>query len=134
METIAMIKPDEETHISKDESFLAKYCQNHHCATEDFAVRVMWQCMHRFRKPLARLIWYFDPEFFLSDLELIQQLRDATTYAKVRETVRFISKQPSPSNIWRRGLKVRVSRSKLLKLAAAELGEAPDIANDESAD
>ncbi len=113
-----------EAQIDPDpDSFLMKYCQRQHCAPEDFAVRVLWHCMHRAQMPLARLIWLFNADFFLSDLDLINQVKDATTSAKVREIVKFFSKEPSYTNFWRRTLKIRISRSKLLKLAAAELGE-----------
>jgi len=104
-------------------SFIVKYCQRHRCLPEDFAVKVLWQCMRPFQSPLARVIWVFNADFFHSDLELIRQVKDATTYAKVREIVRFSSKEPSTNSFMRRVLKVRISRAKLLALAAAELGE-----------
>jgi len=104
-------------------SFIVKYCQRHHCLPEDFAVKVLWHCMRLLQGPLARVIWIFNTDFFQSDLELIHQVKDATTYAKVREIVRFSSKEPSTNSFMRRVLKVRISRAKLLALAAAELGE-----------
>jgi len=120
-----MNTPDEETMIPEPESFLTRYCQKYHCPPEDFAVTVLWHCMHRLQKPLARLIWLYNADFFHSDLDLINQVKDATNYAKVREIVKFFSKEPSANKFTRRTLKVRISRSKLLKLAAAELGENP---------
>jgi hypothetical protein len=106
------------------DSFIVKYCQRHRCLPEDFAVKVLWQCMRPFQSPIARVIWVFNADFFHSDLELIRQVKDATTYAKVREIIRFFSKEPS---FLRRVLKVRISRAKLLALAAAELGESKEM-------
>ena len=112
----------------RKDSFIVKYCQRHRCLPEDFAVKVLWQCMRPFQSPLARVIWVFNADFFHSDLELIRQVKDATTYAKVREIIRFFSKEPSTSSSFlRRVLKVRISRAKLLALAAAELGESTEI-------
>jgi hypothetical protein len=126
---VTMTKPSIEPVSSMNDSFMQKYCQKHQCPPEDFAVRVLWHCIHRYRRPLAWLIWLYHADFFQSDLELIEHVKDATTCAKIRDTVKFFSKQPSTSNFLRRVLKVRLSRSQLLKLAAAELGESNPAAN-----
>jgi hypothetical protein len=102
---------------------MTKYCQRHQFSPDDFTEKVLWECMRPLQRPIARLIWLFNEDFFKSDLELINQVKDASTYAKVREITKFLSKEPSNSNFLRRVLKIRISRSKLLDLAADELGE-----------
>jgi len=102
---------------------MVKYCQVYQCLPEDFTTKVLWHCMRRLQSPFARLIWLFNEDFFQSDLELINQVKDATSYAKIRETIKFFSKEPASTNFVRRSLKIRISRSKLLGLAAAALGD-----------
>ena len=102
---------------------MVKYCQRHHFSPEDFTEKVLWECMRPLQRPIARLIWLCNEDFFKSDLELINQVKDATSYAKIRETIKFFSKEPASTNFVRRSLKIRISRSKLLGLAAAALGD-----------
>jgi len=110
----------------RKDSFIVKYCQRHHCLPEDFAIKVLWHGMRPLPGPLARISWLSNADCFQSDLELIHQVNDATTYAKVREIIRFFSKAPSLNSFMRRMLNVRISLAKLLALAAAELGESAE--------
>ena len=107
---------------SGNDSFIKKYCQRHQCQPQDFAEKVLWSCIHPMGIPLSRLIWLLNQDFFQSDLDLIAEVKDATSYDKIRETIKFFSKQPSSTSFVRHWMKARLSRGRLLKLAAVEMG------------
>jgi hypothetical protein len=100
-------------------SFLVKYCKRFDCQAADYEQDVLWRCMFPLSKPLARLPWLIGRGFFNSDLELIAELKSATSYSQVREIVNCYCSPPLRENFARRRLKIRMSKGKLLDLASS---------------
>jgi len=102
--------------------FAGKCCQRFQCLRPDYAEKVLWHCLPIMRKTLARVLWLGKPEFFESDLYLINEAGNASTVGEVREIIKFHNKQPVPRSFLRQRLKIRLSRGKLLALAEDVLG------------
>ena len=104
-------------------SFAEKCSRRFQCSEQDLAEAVLLKCLPVMRKPLARLILVREPEYFQSDLYLINEVGNASTIIQVREIIKFHNKQPATQSFMRRCLKIRLSRSKLQALAESILGE-----------
>jgi hypothetical protein len=62
------------------------------------------------------------PEFFESDIFLINEVSNASTLGEVREIIKFHNKQPAARSFVRHLLKMRLSQRKLRALAEDLLG------------
>ena len=105
------------------QKFVDKFCQRYQCPHPDFAEAVLWRCLPPGRTFLAKIIWWCEPDLFLSDLYLINEVANAQTVEEVRRIIQFSKKEPATRSFIRLRLKVRLSRSKLLALAESVLGE-----------
>jgi hypothetical protein len=100
-----------------NDSFQEKYRKKHPCPPEKFEQQVLWQCMHTPSRPLAWLIWLIHQEYFQPDLDLIGELKNTNRFSQVRDIIGFHSVPPPKANFLRQWFKIRMSKSKLLKLA-----------------
>jgi len=106
-----------------DNGFGGKFCKKHQCQPEDFEKKVLLRCLYVFASPAAWLIWPVSQNFFQEDLDLINELKDITSFGQVRDIVSFYSIQPRKKNLLRQWLNIRMSKAKLLKLARSILRE-----------
>ena len=105
--------------VAASDSFSSKYCQRFQCPAEDYERDVLWRCMVPLRKPLARLVLLTNQGYFDSDIELITELKHATSFSQVREIINCFSAPPVVESFARRRLKIRMSKAKLLSVANA---------------
>jgi hypothetical protein len=107
-------------------SFLERYCKTYQCPAESFEKNVLWRCMPALPRPLAQFIGRVNRNFFRSDMALISELKEATRFSQVRDIISFYTFQSPRQSFVRQLLRLRMSRSKLLKLARSVLrpGEA----------
>ena len=106
-----------------ENGFGGKFCKKHQCAPEDYETKVLMSCIYALAYPAARLVWSVNPGFFKEDLDLIDELRDISSFGQVRDIVSFYSIQPRNKNLLRQWLNIRMSKAKLLKLARTILRE-----------
>ena len=103
--------------MNSPQNFAAACSQRLPCSRRNYAESVLWHCLPALRKQLARIIWFIKPEFFESDLFLINEVGQATTVGRAREIINFFNHQPAARRFVRHRLKIRLSRTKLLALA-----------------
>ena len=109
-------KPDGEA------TFAALFCQRYGGAPDALERRVLRRCLYRTSLlPLAWLVRKSDPDFFRADLQMITDIRAATTEAQVREILTDHHTEFLKRGFLRNRLKLRVSRTKLISLARAVL-------------
>jgi hypothetical protein len=116
-----MTKTISDENTMTDHGFAAKFCKKYRCQPEEYEKKVLLRCLYALSQPLGRLIWLCNRDFFLEDLDLINELRDIDSFARVRDIVAFHSIQPRNKSILRRWFKIRVSKSKLLQLTRSVL-------------
>jgi hypothetical protein len=109
-------KPNDLSTMSET-GFAAKYCKKRGCKPEDFSKIVLFRCTYPLTTPLARLIWLVSRDFFREDLSLIEEIKDESSFARIRDIVSFHSIQPRKRNLLRKWFRVRLSKNRLLNLA-----------------
>lgn len=108
----------EQTNPPGDCSFQARYCKRHDCNRRDFERRVFWQCTSLPSRPLTRLLWLLNRNWFRVDLALIADAGAATHFTECRDIVRS-HRHRKPANPLLRKLGIGVCPIRLLELAHA---------------
>lgn len=98
-------------------SFQDLYCQAHRCPPEEFHKQVLKKCLFPKAAASARLLWQVNRSYFKPDLELIDQIKNATDLDDVRTELDDFYHRHPPVGLLRDHLKVRVSGQRLLSVA-----------------
>lgn len=104
-------------------SFLLLFCESARCPESEFARRVFWRCLPPHAVPVAFLLGGWRGDYFSLDRELIQAAGRAANLRQVREEITdYFLQRENARWLRRRGL-VRVSTSRLQKLAKRHFSE-----------
>jgi len=99
-------------------SFYTLFCAKFKCPPAEFEITVLWRTVSFGLLPFVRLLWQAKPAHFAPDFVLINAIKDLTSYYKIREVVNYYNIQPQKKSFLRRNLKLRMSKGRLLRLAA----------------
>jgi hypothetical protein len=105
--------------------FLALFCKKFGCDARKFEKRIFLECVHPEGLLFARCLRRFNPGFFETDLELIEQIKHATSLTQVGRLLDFHDAQHAPDGLLRLIFKVRVSKQRLLRLAETLFAKSP---------
>ena len=84
-------------------------------------MRAFRQCLYPHVRPVAGLLLKINPEFFESDLALIDAIGNVTKLRELDEEIESYRTHPQQSNLLRRILKVRISTQRVEQYAKALL-------------
>lgn len=117
--------------MSASEKFSSAYCEKYGCDPGAFESRVFWRCLYRHALPVAGLIRFFRPDYFVDDIRTIRQLgaaRNAEEYRHEIDAFGYLNRRHRGFD--RRRLRIRVSGQRLMSLMSEVLPEwasgAPD--------
>jgi len=97
--------------------FLTLFCEKFHCRSGNFEKLVFRECVHPDGRDAARLMRLVYPGFFRSDFILLEDVKYATSFSEFQRRVDYHAAQTSHEGGLRFLLKVRLSKTRLLKLA-----------------
>ena len=120
-----LMNGDDQEHpldIEADDSvegpdFLTLFCEKFHCRISHFEKLVFMECVHPEGRDAARLMRLVYPGFFRSDFVLIEEVKYTMSYSEFQRRVDYHAAQTSHEGGLRFLLKVRLSKTRLLKLA-----------------
>lgn len=102
--------------IMDGESFVDLVCETFKCSPEDFNETVFWLCVFPQALFLARWLWRWNRGYFKPDLELIEQVKNATDQGELMFELNDFRRHHPQAGIFRTWLKVRLSGERLLAL------------------
>jgi hypothetical protein len=111
----AMPGPGGETTNATD--FLTLFCEKFGCDPRKFKKCVFVECVHPEGQALARCLHLFRPRLFERDLDLIERVKNATSFTQIERLVDYEEAKYTPEGLVRLVLKARVSKKRLLALA-----------------
>ena len=100
------------------------------CSAEDFSEAVFWRCFHAHAKPAAKLIQWFNPDFFADDLDFIRFIGKASDAGEIQRELELHRYHPH-RGLLRRWLRIRLSGRELIKLGTHVLSKARAVNNSE---
>ncbi|MBS0631599.1 MAG: hypothetical protein JSS11_06770 [Verrucomicrobia bacterium] len=103
------------------------YAEKNHCPETDCERRLFLACLHRrafFAFP--SVVAMFNPLFFSADHELIRAAAHATDLAQLERAITDFQSDSRNYEWWRRRMRLRVSVSRLRRLARQHLPRSGD--------
>ena len=97
------------------DTFQARFCARYKCRPDQFERKVLWKCVAPWSVPVAGVVWLIWFGYFESDLDLIDEVKRATSYEDARNIL-ACSNGPGVTHWLRRVLKIRMSRKRLTAL------------------
>jgi hypothetical protein len=101
--------------MSESKSFEALFCERHACDTAAFRRRVFWRSLHRRVLPLAPLLMLAG--YFEQDRQFIAAAGRARSLSDLRDEIDAYHSHPDNRGFLRRFLRVRISTTRLRRLA-----------------
>ncbi|WCJ59048.1 hypothetical protein NXS98_15210 [Fontisphaera persica] len=108
--------PPLKRETSEPQTLRELFTAQHHGNAQEYEREVLFQCAYS--PVLVRLAWRLDPDFFLSDLQLIRAVGCCRTFGDCRHEVEAFRRANPPRGFFRKTLRVRLSGQKLLKMAS----------------
>jgi len=100
-------------------TFSARFCDDHHCRRDAFVAAVLRLCVARRALPILLLMP--NSRFFGADRELIQTVERASTMEEVQDDIDYYWSQPANKTWLRRVVGLRLSTSRLRRVAGEYL-------------
>jgi len=97
--------------------FLTLFCEKFGCDRRKFKKCVFVECVHPEGQALARCLHLFRPRLFERDLDLIERVKNATSFDQIQRLVDYYEAKYTPEGLVRLVFKARVSKKRLLALA-----------------
>ena len=98
-------------------SFSTLYCAHFKCAPKRFEKHLFWHCLHPRARLAALVIRLFNRGFFHDDDDLITEIKNASSFEEVNHQINSHCLPPIPGGWLRNTGKVRLSKTKIKKLA-----------------
>ncbi len=118
-----------ETKVANSENgtFALIYCRQNKCSPDKYEGNVFWDCLnHPLMTPVVWLIFRIQSNVFSLDTNLINLVSQTANFNDFRNTVEeydgFDRLHPE-NNFFRRTLKLRISRRKLIALGHQAFGQ-----------
>lgn len=99
-------------------TFRDLYCERFGCPAEAFEEAVFWQCFYPKCRKFAKLLRWFNPDFFKDDYAFIQVVADTTSFDGMKIEMADFRINNVPKGLLRGHLLCRVSGQKLTNLGA----------------
>ncbi len=104
-------------------SFKQAFCEKYGCSQDVYEEKVFWCCLYRHALPLAAVIYWLKPDFFKEDFDLIREIDKMNSPEVFRSELNFFHGRNVRDKNWiRRGLCIRLSAKRLLKLKSRLFG------------
>jgi hypothetical protein len=98
-------------------NFKEAFCERYRCSPDMYENQVFWRCLYRHALPVAALIYWFNPEFFKEDFDLIREIDKMNSPEVFRSELNFFYGRNLRDKSWiRRTFYIRLSAKRLLKL------------------
>ena len=98
-------------------SFAEAWRQAHPGATASFEEEVFWASLYPHARMLAKVLWRLWPSYFERDLDMIRRVSTVLSLNELRFEIDNYRYQHPEMGLLRRGLKMRISGQRLMKLA-----------------
>lgn len=103
--------------MSAKVNLLQLYCEKFKCPPEAFNRTILWRSVRPLARPLTHLAVLLKRDFFESDLELIEDIKKATSVKEVSQLIAtHCNMHPTPNRLMT-FLGIRVSKRRLKRLA-----------------
>jgi len=96
---------------------LSLVCEKFKCPPEAFEQTILRRSVSPLVWPLVRLMLRFRRDIYEFDLELIQDMKNATSFAEVSQIISSYCSMPRQRQAFKLILKARVSKRRLKNLA-----------------
>jgi hypothetical protein len=97
--------------------FQRLFCAKHACPPHKYARRVFWECACPEGRWVIRLLRVIRPGIFQPDFDLIEQIKNVTSFTQFQRTVDCHEVKHVPTGFWRLLLRARLSHERLMHLA-----------------
>ena len=98
-------------------SFQELFCEEQRCNEGQFARKVFWRSLYSHATIFVPLLGGFRSEYFVADRELISGAGRATTMAQLRTEIADFVMDANNRGLLRQRVRVRVSATRLKRLA-----------------
>lgn len=112
------------------------YCARSGCSDDRFEERVFRHCLYPHVRWFCSVLNAVNSDYFRWDFELIRWAGNSRTYKELRSEVNNFSRQHPARGLLRGWLRIRLSRHRLLALAAPffpDAGPAPGLESSQPA-
>lgn len=103
--------------MSSQRDLLTLVCERFNCPPEAFEQTMLQRSVSPVIWPLVRLIIRFRRDFYAFDLELIEDLKKATSFAEVSQIMASYCSLPRQRQVFKLILNARVSKRRLKNVA-----------------
>jgi hypothetical protein len=99
------------------QGFREAFCTRYNCSAHEFERAVFWRCLYRHALPFAIVMMWFNPDFFAEDFAFVREIGATTSDELFKAELNFFhGRNVRERNWFRRGLTIRVSAKRLLRL------------------
>ncbi|MEI7731641.1 MAG: hypothetical protein WCO56_18855 [Verrucomicrobiota bacterium] len=84
---------------------------------------MFWRCLYTHARIPARILWVVRPKIFADELDLIEVVGTAESFAELSRELASHRYHYPPRDFFRRELAIRVSGKKLARLASKVMGQ-----------
>lgn len=106
-------------------SFQTVFCEERGCATADFTRKVFWRCLPRRARLCAACLGGSGARFFLPERVLLARVGATTSLRQLEEELDEFLHHPDNRGFLRMTLRIRISTTRLRRLAQGCLPKVP---------
>ena len=96
---------------------LTLFCKRYKCPQEAFEKAILQRCVSPLVWPAVQIILLFRRDYFSFDLELIEDMKKATSFAQVNQLISSYCSTPRQRSFVKLFFHLRVSKRRLKQLA-----------------
>jgi hypothetical protein len=98
-------------------TFISRFCARYHFAPSEFEGELFWHCLPPHGRAVVLSMWLSPPGLFEEDYQLIEAVKEATSFAEINQAIIRHHQSPRPRDFRRDVCGIRMSANRLQEVA-----------------